>query len=111
MLFASLLLATAAPAETIGGTWTVDLSPAGDGSYTQPMTLEANEDGTLGGTFYGTSIERGRWAENSGRTCISFVTSDNSGAYLHAGCLTEGGMDGQSFATGRSTLFLWKATR
>lgn len=95
----------------LAGSWTVDLSSNADGSYTKPMHLTLNADGTVTGDFYESTIEAGRWRTARGRTCISFRTTDGKGPYHSAACLVDGIVQGQTWAEQRNFLFNWNATR
>lgn len=106
-----LILPAAQNAQPMDGSWTVDLSPEGDKSYTQPMTLKLNPDGTVTGSFYQSAIEAGRWKTARGRTCVSFRTSDGKGPYHTAACLNGDSVSGQTWAEHRAFLFNWNAVR
>ena len=110
--FASLL-AHAAMAATPGldGGWVVDLSAEPGKPYTQPMQLTLLADGRVEGSFYGSTIEAGRWKEDRGRLCASFRTSDGVGPYHSAVCLDGSTARGQTWAEQRNFLFNWNATR
>jgi hypothetical protein len=99
------------PASSPDGAWTVDLSPAGDGSYTKPMVLTLAADGAVTGAFYDSEIEAGRWKTARGRTCVSFRTSDGVGPYHTAACMVGAKMQGQTWAEHRGFLFNWEAVR
>lgn len=107
----AVLMAIMAGPEMLAGSWTVDLSPAGDGSYTQPMRLELKPDGTVAGQFYQSDILEGRWAEKGGRLCVSFETSDGQGDYQTAACLAGDRVEGQTWAEHRAFVMPWTATR
>ena len=113
-LFATILVALLAPAlaerSGLEGAWVVDLS-SGDTPYTKPMNLTLNEDGTVSGDFYESTIEGGRWTTDRGRTCASFRTSDGVGPYHSSVCLIDGMAVGQTWAEHRNFLFNWNATR
>lgn len=100
-----------APPPTLEGAWTVDLSPAGDGSYTKPMILRLAADGAVTGSFYESDIQAGRWKTARGRTCVSFRTTDGVGPYHTAACLVGTRVDGQTWAEHRAFLFNWSAVR
>ncbi|MBI1251925.1 MAG: hypothetical protein GC189_10685 [Alphaproteobacteria bacterium] len=109
---AAVLMTGAAQAEeALRGRWTVDLSSAGDGSYTQPMDLTLAPDGTVTGSFYQSAIEAGRWRTARGRTCVSFRTTDGEGPYHSAACLAGDHVEGQTWAEHRNFLFNWNAVR
>lgn len=111
---ASFPLAAAAPvAPGLDGTWVVDLSTEPDKPYVKDMALTVNEDGTVSGSFYDSTIEAGRWKAARGRTCVSFRTSDGVGPYHTAACLDGSGSNvtGQTWAEHRNFLFNWNATR
>lgn len=108
-MIAILLLAAASP---LSGDWIVDLTAkASDKPYTQPMSLDLKDDGTVSGTFYQSTIEAGRWKTDRGRTCVSFRTSDGKGPYHTAACLDGNTVRGQTWAEHRNFLFNWNATR
>lgn len=102
---------TAPPAEGLAGAWTVDLSTDPAQPYTRPMQLTLNDDGTVSGSFYESTIEAGRWKADRGRTCVSFRTTDGVGPYHTAACLVGDHVEGQTWAEHRSFLFNWNATR
>lgn len=108
-MIATLLLAAASP---LAGNWTVDLTAKpGDPPYTQPMTLELKDDGTVAGSFYNSTIEAGRWKTSRDRTCVSFRTTDGKGPYHNAACLNGDTVRGQTWAEHRNFLFNWDAIR
>jgi hypothetical protein len=102
-------LAAADPA--LDGDWDVDLSSEPGQAYTQPMVLTLNPDGTVAGSFYGSTIEAGRWKDDRGRLCASFRTTDGQGPYHSAVCLDGTTARGQTWAEHRDFLFNWNATR
>jgi hypothetical protein len=116
MLAIFLTLAAQAPSTiasppVLDGNWTVDLSTKPDQPYTRPMQLMLNPDGTVGGLFYQSTIEKGRWKTDRGRTCASFRTSDGNGPYHTSVCLRGDRAEGQTWAENRNFLFVWIATR
>jgi len=113
LLLPALLAAADTPPAPppLAGTWTVDLSPGADGSYTKPMHLTLNADGTVSGDFYESTIEAGRWRTARGRTCVSFRTTDGKGPYHSAACLVGDNVQGQTWAEQRNFLFNWNAVR
>lgn len=105
-------LALAAALASLNGAWSVDLRTAPSApAYSQPMELTVAPDGSVSGRFYGAPIDAGRAADNNGRTCFAFNTSDQSGPYHHAGCLKGQVIEGQSWSTGRNFLLNWRAER
>lgn len=114
-LFAVLALMSMQPlwaAEaSLDGDWVVDLSTDPAKPYTQPMVLQLEAGGVVVGSFYGSTIEAGRWKEDRGRLCASFRTSDGKGPYHTAVCLTGTTATGQTWAEHRNFLFNWIATR
>lgn len=110
-MIALLLAAPVAAQSTLDGTWTVDLSTEPGKPYTQPMVLSLKPDGSVEGSFYGSTIEAGRWKTDRGRTCASFRTSDGKGPYHTAACLVGDETSGQTWAEHRDFLFNWQATR
>jgi hypothetical protein len=95
----------------LNGSWTVDLASEPGQTYTQPMQLTLNDDGTVAGSFYSSTIEAGRWKLDRGRLCASFRTSDGVGPYHSAVCLDGDLAVGQTWAEHRDFLFNWNATR
>lgn len=106
----AMLLVLLSPPE-LAGAWTVDLSIGGDGSYTQPMNLILADDKTVTGDFYNSEILEGRWAENGGRLCVSFRTTDGVGPYHTAACLEGDRVVGQTWAEHRRFVLPWTAVR
>ena len=109
LLFASPVGASSNP--SLEGDWVVDLSSEPGKPYTQPMQLTLKTDGSVEGSFYGSTIEAGRWKDDRGRVCASFRTTDGQGPYHTAVCLTGTAASGQTWAEHRSFLFNWIATR
>lgn len=103
--------AQTAPSVGLDGAWVVDLSTDPAEPYTRPMHLMLNADGTVGGDFYESTIEAGRWKTDRGRTCVSFRTSDGVGPYHTAACLVGDHVEGQTWAEHRNFLFNWNAAR
>ena len=118
-LAAALLLAVALPCpafaagavQPLAGEWVVDLSSKPGETYTKPMVLTLEADGTVTGLFYQSDIEAGRWKTDRGRTCVSFRTTDGVGPYHTAACLVGDHVEGQTWAEQRKFLFNWNATR
>lgn len=102
---------TVSAAQGLDGDWTVDLASEPGQTYTQPMQLTLNDDGTVAGSFYNSTIEAGRWKLDRGRLCASFRTSDGVGPYHSAVCLDGERAVGQTWAEHRDFLFNWNATR
>ena len=109
LLFVSPAGASSNP--SLDGDWVVDLSSEPGKPYTQPMQLTLQADGSVAGSFYGSTIEAGRWKDDRGRVCASFRTSDGKGPYHTAVCLTGTTASGQTWAEHRDFLFNWTATR
>ena len=107
----TLLLALQAAAPAPQGKWIVDLASELGKPHTQPMELELRPDGTIGGSFYNSTIRGGRWKTDRGRTCASFRTSDGTGPYHSAVCLNGDVAVGQTWAEHREFLFNWNAAR
>lgn len=103
-------MASEAP-QALQGEWTVDLSAEPGQSYTKPMILQLQADGTVKGSFYESEILAGRWKTDRGRTCVSFRTTDGLGPYHTAACLVGDRVEGQTWAEQRNFLFNWNATR
>lgn len=115
LAFALLLvlppMALAAAEPGLAGHWVVDLSSEPGKPYTQPMDLALQDDGSVTGSFYNSTIEGGRWKRDRGRLCASFRTSDGVGPYHTAVCLVGDHAEGQTWAEHRRFLFNWTATR
>ena len=109
LLFVSPAGASSNP--SLDGDWVVDLSSEPGKPYTQPMQLTLKADGSVAGSFYGSTIEAGRWKDDRGRVCASFRTSDGKGPYHTAVCLAGATATGQTWAEHRNFLFNWNATR
>ena len=109
LLFVSPAGASSNP--SLDGDWVVDLSSEPGKPYTQPMQLTLKADGSVAGSFYGSTIEAGRWKDDRGRVCASFRTSDGKGPYHTAVCLAGATAAGQTWAEHRDFLFNWNATR
>ncbi|MDT0509303.1 hypothetical protein [Novosphingobium sp. MMS21-SN21R] len=108
---APVCAAPSAPAMTLDGTWTVDLSTDPAQPYTKPMVLALQPGGTVTGSFYESEILAGRWKTDRGRTCVSFRTTDGAGPYHTAACLVGDRVEGQTWAEQRNFLFNWNAAR
>lgn len=112
LVIASMFVPLAAASGSgLDGAWVVDLSTEPGKPYTQPMHLQLKADGTVEGSFYGSTIDAGRWKNDRGRLCASFRTSDGQGPYHTSLCLTGTTSSGQTWAEHRSFLFNWNATR
>ena len=110
-LVLALAAVQAAPANSLDGKWTVDLSSEPGKPYTQPMELTLAADGTVKGSFYNSEIVAGRWKRDRGRLCASFRTTDGQGPYHSSVCLQGGAAVGQTWAEHRNFLFNWNAAR
>jgi len=111
-LFLAVPLIAQDVANPLDGEWVVDLRlRLDDAPYTQPMVLKIEPDGSVTGTFYGSSIESGSIGSAQKRTCVAFRTSDGSGPYQHSACLEDGKMVGQSWSEGRGFVLPWTAER
>lgn len=101
-------------AQDLLGTWDVALyfSPDSPPSATV-MEIEAvNPDGTLGGTFYSSAFELGRFTKRGEAIVISVITSDGSGPYATSGRLVAPNqIEGQTLSSGRDFLMTWSATK
>ena len=109
LLFVSPAGASSNP--SLDGDWVVDLSSEPGKPYTQPMQLTLQADGSVAGSFYGSTIEAGRWKDDRGRVCASFRTSDGVGPYHTSVCLEGEVARGQTWAEHRRFLFNWNAVR
>ena len=104
--------AIAPTAAAMAGDWTVDLRLGlADAPYGQPMTLTLAENGDVSGTFYGSTILKGRAGTGQNRACAAWQTADNSGLYHHSGCLRDGEIVGQTWSEGRTFVLPWTARR
>ncbi|MEO1280009.1 MAG: hypothetical protein AAFV77_13700 [Planctomycetota bacterium] len=100
------------PAESLVGRWQVDLRPTPDsGPSYQEFVVESVEGKTFTGTFYDSPISEARLNTDWGAVHFSFISMDGSGAYLHAGVLRDGRLEGTSNATGRGFLSVWTGER
>jgi hypothetical protein len=81
------------------------------GARVAPEGRHAAEDHTVTGDFYNSEIEDGRWGTNTGRTCVSFRTTDGVGPYHTAACLEGERVVGQTWAEHRRFLLPWTAVR
>lgn len=97
--------------DALNGVWAVDLSTDPAHLYVKTMHLALAPDGTVGGTFYDSAIESGRWKAQNGRVCVSFRTTDGVGPYHTAACLAGNRVEGQTWAEQRAFVFVWNATR
>lgn len=111
VLVCAFALPLSATGRGLEGDWVVDLSTEPGKPYTQPMQLALNANGTVTGSFYGSTIESGRWKQGRGRLCASFRTTDGEGPYHTAVCLTGDSATGQTWAEHRNFLFNWIAER
>ena len=108
----TLVVAPEPAVEAMAGDWQVDLRLELTGTpYTQPMQILIAPEGTVSGSFYGSPIEAGRVGKAQGRDCLSFRTSDQSGAYHSAACLVDGRLVGQTWSEGRDFVLPWTAER
>lgn len=103
----------AAPsAESLVGTWQIDLRPLPTSEpYYQPFVVESVDGKRFEGTFYGSVISEGRLNTDWGAVYLSFLTLDGSGAYLHAAVLRDGRLEGTTNSTGRDFLSVWSGER
>ncbi|NRA58068.1 MAG: hypothetical protein HRU13_08165 [Phycisphaerales bacterium] len=102
----------AADAETLVGRWQVDLRPTpGSEPLYQEFVVDSVEGKTFTGTFYGSPISEARLNTDWGAVHFSFISMDGSGAYLHAGVLRDGRLEGTSNSTGRDFLSVWSGER
>ena len=111
-VLAVLALPPRAPAELVG-TWDVALyySETAEPSSTV-MVIDAEADGVLTGSFYGSAFGEARARVFQGEVIFTATTQDGSGAYLHSGRLASNGdMTGQTLSVGRDFLMGWTATR
>lgn len=110
-----LLLAAAASAQTpadLVGTWQVDLRPTPDAApYFQPFVVTAADADGIEGTFYGSPVDRAEVNVRWDGLHFAFETSDGSARYVTVGRLTEGGLEGVTYAPDRGLLQPWRAER
>lgn len=100
-------------AESLIGTWKVDLRPTPDSPpYFQEFVVrKVNLDKTFEGSFYGADVTQARINTAWGAVRIAFVTSDGTGPYNHSAVLRDGVLEGLSNSTGRGFLSYWSAVR
>ena len=105
-------MVSAEDAQSLVGRWQVDLrpTPASEPSYAE-FVVESVEGRAFTGTFYGSPISEARLNTDWGGVHFSFISMDNSGAYLHAGVLRSGRLEGTSNSTGRDFLSVWTGER
>ena len=104
--------ADAPDADTLLGTWAVDLRPTPDSDpYYQEFVVTSVAANTFSGTFYGAPISQGRINTDWGKLRIAFVTTDGSGAYNHSAVLEGDMLEGLSNSTGRDFLSYWSAVK
>jgi hypothetical protein len=94
------------------GTWRVDLRPALDAEpYYQPMVIEDVVDGSVVGSFYGSSMENGLINTKWDGVYIAFETRDASSRYVTTGRLLNGVIEGSTYSPDREMLQPWHAER
>lgn len=103
------------PAPTIAdleGEWSVALYYAAEQPpSTTTMVVQIDDDGRLGGLFYGSDFEAVQTTIRFDTPTIAAVTSDGSGVYFHSARLIDGRLEGQTFSVGRDVLMMWTAER
>lgn len=101
-----------ADAQSLVGTWQVDLRPTPDApSYFQELVITQAQARSFAGTFYGTPVTQARVNTDWGKVRIAFVTEDGSGPYHHSAVLSGLRLDGLSNSTGRDFLAYWSAVK
>ncbi len=105
----------AVSAETLVGTWTVDLRPTpGSPAYLKKLVVTSVTEGRLEGNFYdGSPLQFGR--VNGTATpllCFAFATDPGEGAYFTSGRLVgPDRLEGMTLSTTRGFLLPWTAVR
>ena len=99
-------------ADTLLGTWTVDLRPTPESApYYKEFVVTAVQGNSFAGVFYDTEVSQARINLDWGRLRIAFVTADGSGSYNHSAVLEDGKLEGLSNSTGRDFLSYWSAVK
>lgn len=99
-------------AESLLGTWKVDLRPTPDAEpYYQELVVTAVDGNSFAGTFYGAPVSQARINADWGKIRIAFVTADGSGPYAHSAVLEDDRLEGLSNSTGRDFLSYWSAQK
>ena len=106
----------AAPAaESLVGTWTVDLRPKPDApAYLKKLVITSVADGKLEGSFYdGSPLQFGRLnATTKPMLCFAFNTDPGEGVYCTSGRLLDHDhLEGMTLSTSRGFLLPWSAVR
>jgi hypothetical protein len=103
---------TKADAQTLLGTWTVDLRPQPEApAYLKNFVITSISGNSFQGSFYDTPITEGRINVEWSAVRIAFVTADGSGPYNHSAVLVGKRLEGLTNATGRGFLAYWSAVR
>ena len=110
--YSSQTLGNLVSADSLLGTWRVDLRPTPDAEpYYQEFVVTEVQDGSFSGTFYGAPISEGRINTDWGKIRIAFVTADGSGPYHHSATLEGDTLEGMTNSTGRGFLAYWSAVK
>jgi hypothetical protein len=106
-------LDTLPPAWALLGTWDVEMQyDANLAPSKTEMKITRVEGGALEGSFYGTSLEAGRFVARGSTWVFGGRTADQSGPYWHSGRLRgDGSIEGQTLSEGRKFIMTWRAVR
>ena len=106
---------TALPAETLIGTWTVDLRPKPDApAYLKKLVITSVVGGKLEGNFYdGSPLQFGKLnATAKPILCFAFNTDPGEGVYCTSGrVIDHDHIEGMTLSTSRGFLLPWSAVR
>lgn len=115
LLLAGGVRAVEPAAETLIGTWTVDLRPTpASPAYLKKLVVTAVADGKLEGNFYdGSPMQAGRLnAKSTPTLCFAFSTDPGEGVYFTSGRLVAPDrLEGMTLSTSRGFLLPWTAVR
>ena len=94
--------------EAFVGEWTIDLRPTPDSEgYFQPFVVNAIEENSFTGTFYGSNLENVILNKNWEKIYFAFITKDKSNAYYHSGYLFDGKLYGITYCPNRDFAVPW----
>ena len=94
------------------GIYEIDLRPTPDAeAYFQKFEISSISEGTIYGTFYGSTIEKGQLNTQWDTIYFAFQTRDSSNVYYHSGRIEGDKVFGITYAPNRKLTAPWSGRK
>lgn len=98
--------------KSLVGEWILDLRPSPEAAlYEQTLLITEQNDKSIKGQFYGSSIENGMINLNWEKLYFAFKTSDRNNDYFHSGYFIDDELFGITFCPKRNFVMPWTGKR